>query len=538
MTTPEPARAASATPIAQAYAGLLADLTSTLHLNDGLAQILAVSAPDLPVTAAPSVDSAATVLMDPHHGAHAALVADLEATLHLPDGLTEILDMESGHAGLVADLSVAIDTARGLADILHPVSGIPDALVVIHVHRSVEGAATPKNTSARAVPLGPSMVDNLSKIYSALDHHRLLLRTADSYRYLKNAMRELHHIHEWLDWMIPDLDQTDFHVAGVSAALGRQQALMARATTALSDALISRNDPQGDPADDHHASGSPFPVQATYVPLSPIFPHEPQGDLDHVDRSHPDVDEPDVTNLWRKETNDPAGAAHDFEQLLADQVRVLGPDHPNTLTTRHDLAYSRRDAGDHDSALSAAEAAPLLWKGREQAPHLYDMFDRDGVFDPYIRVHRHYSFDPAMVRPEREEALGIDCVLLAQFEQLMRQSADELGQLREQLVTRIDVMERSQHQQCLDLADGLAQMMAQVWAALSDFRGADLRRANLEPLLDNLDGVRWSDTTADGGATQWPMEMRDLVIEHSVPESGPEPGVFVIRFGAAIGVGR
>lgn len=38
---------------------------------------------------------------------------------------------------------------------------------------------------------------------------------------------------------------------------------------------------------------------------------------------------------------DQAGAAA-FEQLLTDQVRVLGPDHPDTLTTRGNLAYWRQ----------------------------------------------------------------------------------------------------------------------------------------------------------------------------------------------------
>jgi hypothetical protein len=31
-----------------------------------------------------------------------------------------------------------------------------------------------------------------------------------------------------------------------------------------------------------------------------------------------------------------------FEQLLTDCLRVLGPDHPHTLITRHNLAYWRR----------------------------------------------------------------------------------------------------------------------------------------------------------------------------------------------------
>ncbi|MDQ3151759.1 MAG: tetratricopeptide repeat protein [Actinomycetota bacterium] len=37
--------------------------------------------------------------------------------------------------------------------------------------------------------------------------------------------------------------------------------------------------------------------------------------------------------------NKPPGAATAFEQLLTDYLRVLGPDHPHTLTTRSNLAY-------------------------------------------------------------------------------------------------------------------------------------------------------------------------------------------------------
>ena len=49
---------------------------------------------------------------------------------------------------------------------------------------------------------------------------------------------------------------------------------------------------------------------------------------------------------WRGQAGDPAGAAAMFEALLADRLRVLGQDHPNTLTTRHNLAYWRGQAKD------------------------------------------------------------------------------------------------------------------------------------------------------------------------------------------------
>jgi hypothetical protein len=41
---------------------------------------------------------------------------------------------------------------------------------------------------------------------------------------------------------------------------------------------------------------------------------------------------------WRAEAGDAAGATAAFEQLLADRLRVLGPDHPDTLATRSYLA--------------------------------------------------------------------------------------------------------------------------------------------------------------------------------------------------------
>jgi len=49
------------------------------------------------------------------------------------------------------------------------------------------------------------------------------------------------------------------------------------------------------------------------------------------------------------------GAVAAFEELLADQLRVLGAEHPDTLGTRHDIAHWRGMAGDLSGAAAVLE---------------------------------------------------------------------------------------------------------------------------------------------------------------------------------------
>ncbi|MEU8821642.1 FxSxx-COOH system tetratricopeptide repeat protein [Actinoplanes sp. NPDC048796] len=58
---------------------------------------------------------------------------------------------------------------------------------------------------------------------------------------------------------------------------------------------------------------------------------------------------------WRGEAGDAAGAASAFHQLLNDLLRVVGPDHRHTLTIRNNLAHWRGKAGDPAGAATAAE---------------------------------------------------------------------------------------------------------------------------------------------------------------------------------------
>ncbi|MEV6301864.1 tetratricopeptide repeat protein [Actinoplanes sp. NPDC051861] len=58
---------------------------------------------------------------------------------------------------------------------------------------------------------------------------------------------------------------------------------------------------------------------------------------------------------WQGEAGDAAGAAAAYEQLLADSLRVLGADHPYTLSTRGNLARWRGEAGDPALAVAGFE---------------------------------------------------------------------------------------------------------------------------------------------------------------------------------------
>ncbi|WAU84910.1 tetratricopeptide repeat protein [Streptomyces sp. Qhu-G9] len=59
---------------------------------------------------------------------------------------------------------------------------------------------------------------------------------------------------------------------------------------------------------------------------------------------------------WRGVAGDVQGAVNECAALLTDQTRVLGPDHPDTLATRHNLAWWRGEAGDVQGAVDKLAA--------------------------------------------------------------------------------------------------------------------------------------------------------------------------------------
>ena len=89
-----------------------------------------------------------------------------------------------------------------------------------------------------------------------------------------------------------------------------------------------------------------------------------------------DVNAPTTPTPWLTATTSPSPTGRRaglteaialYERTLADRERVLGPDHPDTLTSRNNLAVAYRAAG------RAAEAIPLL----EQT-----LADRERVLGP------------------------------------------------------------------------------------------------------------------------------------------------------------
>ena len=66
---------------------------------------------------------------------------------------------------------------------------------------------------------------------------------------------------------------------------------------------------------------------------------------------------PSPQNLIARHTStgDPVAAIAALEELLTDQLRLLGPDHHDTLTTRYNLALWRTEAGDPAAAIAALE---------------------------------------------------------------------------------------------------------------------------------------------------------------------------------------
>ncbi|MGW9123154.1 tetratricopeptide repeat protein, partial [Streptomyces sp. NPDC055663] len=81
---------------------------------------------------------------------------------------------------------------------------------------------------------------------------------------------------------------------------------------------------------------------------------------------------------WQGEAGDAAGAVMAFKQLLADRRRVLGDDHHDTLTTQIGLIRFRGESGDATGAVTAFEQLVDNWQ------HELDDARRDANRPAYV----------------------------------------------------------------------------------------------------------------------------------------------------------
>jgi hypothetical protein len=94
--------------------------------------------------------------------------------------------------------------------------------------------------------------------------------------------------------------------------------------------------------------------------LSPLPPAVAQAFVDRVSAATPRAPSDDRALIelrgevarFAGETGRVDEAISLLHDVLADLKRVLGPDHPRTLLTRHDIAYWTREAGRVDEAIS------------------------------------------------------------------------------------------------------------------------------------------------------------------------------------------
>ena len=61
---------------------------------------------------------------------------------------------------------------------------------------------------------------------------------------------------------------------------------------------------------------------------------------------------------------DHAGAEAEYRDVLAAELRMQGPDHPDTLTTRHEIARMMAARGDHAGAEAGRRTDDSTLKGQ------------------------------------------------------------------------------------------------------------------------------------------------------------------------------
>uniref|UniRef100_UPI003F495A54 hypothetical protein n=1 Tax=Actinoplanes sp. CA-151224 TaxID=3239904 RepID=UPI003F495A54 len=507
---------------------MLADLTSAISVPAGLAQILGDISAGLP----PADNTPAG------RAAHARLLDDLTTALHLPTGLNAILATEGGLAEIVDDLSASLHTAHGL-----------DAILM--------DAAEPRTAlSVDEPPATPSATDHLAVLHLAPGDQRLHLRTGTPSRAVREALRHLENIRAALADVVTGLHPLDSHLDSVPATLDRQRIRIADAMTVMTQALSSHRPLPADTelrsltarrrvleeyrrklAEYRRMLGEINPADIELRPAENVR----WDDIDDTAARRGLADRRRFLEASRRVLAEIGDDRDSMEQALAEYRRVLAE--INDAETRRYTRYSRYslqelyrdlrserremddDGGADDDGGPVTElpterpreyiVVPLYSRGdeslsRELADVADSLYDTDGVRRS-AALHQAAAYSAA----------------------LLEQVVDDLAGLYDDLANRAPATAGTRLLRgCARRVDELTGTAQQLWSALSDFCGADLR-AVTGVTLDDLDGVRWSDGTAGTGLTLWPTALASDVQKHSERIDG-RPGVWEIGFGAAV----
>nr|WP_296074569.1 hypothetical protein [uncultured Actinoplanes sp.] len=546
---------------AHGAAALRHDLERRLRIDDGLERILGTK---------PRPPEA-----DPGRTSYSALVDEVASIVSVDDGLATILTA-SGHAALVADLPAFLRLDRGLADIFDRAAGTAEAeaewgrgeATALTPHPGLSGGSTEVST-----------IDQLISIYAAEGRHRLLLRSGNRHRHLREIVDRLSQLTELLRPPAPDPSDLGW----VAAMLERQINRMERVTALLVRALPGTRATHG--AVSHGAGFASVPT----TEVSPRKqsrrakkaakkaktsgganrPGEPSAkaveqyrlavraliagewveaqarfhraaNLGHLDA---------MVNLAMLYAGDGRRSFH-LAQLHAEDPR----DRAFAARVFVGLALAGNDeagyfAGELLAFAGSTDEAIAVWQraskagNRRAAARLRDVTESNEVADfadpqdpgskpqePSVLVD--FGFTQLGIHGLLGSTGEVDEAMLAdQVTPLIQAVSRELSELVE--------MSRSQggSSELVSLAGRLHHQAVQTWRALSDFEGADLRAAEIDPGLADLDGVRWSDGDGRQLSTLWPTDLREAIQRQSEPLNG-EPGMWEVTFREVVGADR
>jgi hypothetical protein len=582
MTAPQPRPVRGAGGDGQPHVDLLADLRRTIPHDAGLAQIIGA-----PAATSPDRATQTRLLAD--------LLAELATAIQPSAGPAAILQTEGEMAAVVDDLAATINTDHGLALIL----GNPNTTPAGSTGPDITNPS-PTSTANDLATIYLSPADHRLHLRIGPAPHaaRLALRNLDKIRTALGSIAIGPHPLDSILTEIPtQLHRQRARIATATAAMAH--ALLRRPPTTVRGELIfqarriSHDQVAGPRIEADQLAGEPFILGGDTDPSEPPrhFSTEPAHQAPDASGQAPkDVGETHETldpltraaaenaeNVraelaeWTRPARvfDPAEMealgqtdqdAHDFNERIRrardlnervrqarDRLEEQFRRFEAARTSRHDRRITEvgapgqtgQDAHDVDELPVDVDDVTVRWprQDRADAQVLHMKMAKLAITGKTQAVFDHFA-----VAQDAEAAATGSAPVPHQaaamwVASLLDRTADELAALHDELLARPPATAGERLLRgCGHLTNELAQMINQVWAALSDFRGADLRAAGNVSVQD-LDGIHWSDDTTGTEPTQWPTELITEVEDHSTRVDGL-PGVWEIAFGTAVSPGR